>query len=467
MNRGFVYLVSIALLVAGSGSLVWGQANQILNPEFDNGLDSWGLYGGAGFTVSVVPGARLSGANAALIDVTDGSVTSIGIAQGGLVFEKGKTYPVGLTAKADKEREMVILIQLYKPEVPTWVDIVLETVALTTEPQTFLFEYTHNDDSMTDHPAWEANIYLMLKGQWWTIEGSTLISKVWVDRVHVGEQPPLIDSTVRNAQEPQPANEAVDVPFDTALAWTSGEGIASHNVYFGTSVEDVNAADPANPRDVLVSEAQTDAEFNPESPLEFGQTYYWRIDEVNATVDATIFKGAVWSFTVEPYAYPVTNVTATASGSAAGMEPQNTVNGSGHDDLDQHSASATHMWMSAGTLPAWIQFEFDAVCKLDEMWVWNSNQLIESMLGFGAKDVVIEYSTDGETWAALDGVPEFSRAPGSPTYTANTTIDLKGIMARYVKLTIHSNWGGMTQQTGLSEVRFFYVPTVAREPVPT
>ncbi|MGE5293637.1 MAG: LamG-like jellyroll fold domain-containing protein, partial [Solirubrobacterales bacterium] len=174
-----------------------------------------------------------------------------------------------------------------------------------------------------------------------------------------------------------------------------------------------------------------------------------------------------WSFTVEPYAYPVTNVTATASGSAAGMEPQNTVNGSGLDDLDQHSASATHMWMSAGTLPAWIQFEFDAIYKLDEMWVWNSNQLIENLLGFGAKDVAIEYSTDGETWAALDGVPEFSRAPGSPTYTANTTIDLKGIMARYVKLTINSNWGGMTQQTGLSEVRFFYVPTVAREPVPT
>jgi hypothetical protein len=157
---------------------VWGQANQIQNPEFDNGLVSWGRYGASGYTVDVVSGARLSGPNAALMDVTDASVTSIGIAQGGLTFERGKKYPVGLTAKADKEREMVILIQLYKPEGPNWIDIVMERVKLTTEPQTFLFEYTHNDDSMADHPAWEASIYLMLKGQWWAMAGADVPSKV-------------------------------------------------------------------------------------------------------------------------------------------------------------------------------------------------------------------------------------------------------------------------------------------------
>jgi hypothetical protein len=467
MNRGFAYLISLTLLLAGFAPLVRGQENQLLNPEFDNGTNSWGLYGEAGFTFSVVPGARLSGSNAALLDVTDGSVTSIGIYQGGLSFEKGKTYPVGVTAKADRNREMVILIQLYKPEVPTWVDIVLETAALTTEPQTFLFEYTHTDDSMAAHPAWQATLYLMLKGQWWTIEGSTLISKVWVDRVHVGQQPPLIDSTVRSASEPQPANEAADVPNDTTLAWMSGEGIASHHVYFGTAFEDVNAADLNDPRGVLVSEGRTAAEFVPGNPLEFGQTYYWRVDEVNATADRTIFKGKVWSFTVEPYAYPISGITATASASASGMDPQNTVNGSGLNEFDQHSTNSNDMWLSVGTLPAWIQFEFDRVYKLDEMWVWNSNQLIESMLGFGAKNVVIEYSTDGEAWTALENVPEFSRSPGSITYTADTTVDFQGAMARYVRLTVNSNWGGITKQAGLSEVRFFYIPTEAREPVPS
>ena len=184
---------------AGSGAIVWGQDNQIQNPEFDNGLISWGRYGASGYTVSVVSDARLSGPNAALMDVTDASVTSIGISQGNLKFERGKKYPVGLMAKADKAREMVILIQLYKPEGPTWTDIVLQHVPLTTEPQTFLFEYTHNDDSMVDHPAWVATMYLMLKGQWWPMTGDTVASKVWVDRVHVGLQPPLADVRMRAA----------------------------------------------------------------------------------------------------------------------------------------------------------------------------------------------------------------------------------------------------------------------------
>jgi len=30
--------------------------------------------------------------------------------------------------------------------------------------------------------------------------------------------------------------------------------------------------------------------------LEFGQTYYWRVDEVK-TVDGTVSKGTVWEFT--------------------------------------------------------------------------------------------------------------------------------------------------------------------------
>src|SRR4030042_1217923 len=125
MNRGLFYLVSLVLLLGGSGPVVWGQVNQIQNPEFDNGLTSWGTYGAAGFTTSVVSGAHLSGANAALINVTDASVASVGISQGNLKFEKGKKYPIGVTAKADKDREMVILIQLYKPEGPNWIDIVL------------------------------------------------------------------------------------------------------------------------------------------------------------------------------------------------------------------------------------------------------------------------------------------------------------------------------------------------------
>jgi len=48
---------------------------------------------------------------------------------------------------------------------------------------------------------------------------------------------------------------------------------------------------------VLVSQGQAATTYAPAAALEFGTTYYWRIDEVNAPPDSTIFKGEVWSFT--------------------------------------------------------------------------------------------------------------------------------------------------------------------------
>jgi len=98
--------------------------------------------------------------------------------------------------------------------------------------------------------------------------------------------------------------------------------------------------------------------------------------------------------------------------------------------------------------------------------VWNSNQMAESTVGFGVRAVTVEYSTDGATWAELADVSEFAQAPGTNGYAHNTTVDLSGIAAKYVRLTATSNWGGFLPKYGLSEVRFFYVPVLAREPNP-
>ncbi len=286
------------------------------------------------------------------------------------------------------------------------------------------------------------------------------LSDVEVKKIMTG----LTDASL--AQDPNPEDLSTDVPVDTAMSWTPGETAAAHDVYLGTVFADVNEAGRSNAVGVLVSREQADAQYDPEALLDYGTTYYWRIDEVNAAPDSTIFKGQTWSFTTEPYGYPLANVTATASGSQPGMGPENTVDGSGLDDMDQHSVESTDMWTSDGVKPAWIQFEFDAVYTLHELWVWNSNQLVESFLGFGAKDVTIEYSVDGQTWTVLEGVPQFARATGMPTYTTDTTVAFNGVAAKYVKLTIESNWGGAVPSTGLSEVRFFYVPMQAFRPQP-
>ncbi len=178
-----------------------------------------------------------------------------------------------------------------------------------------------------------------------------------------------------------------------------------------------------------------------------------------------ICQGEVWSFTAEPYGYPITKVTATASSSQPGMGPEKTIDGSGLTG-DLHGADGPTMWLSTGAQPNWIQYEFDKVYKLHQLLVWNSNQLIEPFLGFGAKKVTIETSTDGATWTALANVPEFAKASGMPGYTANTTVSFGGIEAKFVKLTIAANWGGITPPTGLAEVRFLYVSVQARAPQP-
>jgi hypothetical protein len=266
------------------------------------------------------------------------------------------------------------------------------------------------------------------------------------------------------AADPAPAVGTTDVPFDVTLNWTAGEFAKTHDVYLGIAAADVNNASRADPLGVLVSEGQDGASYAT-TDLQFGQTYYWRVDEVNAVPSDRIVKGEIWSFTVEPFAYPITDVTATAASAQPGMGPENTVNGSGLNASDQHSIEATQMWMSAGVQPSWIQFEFDQVYQLHELWVWNSNQIIESIVGFGAKDVTIEYSTDGATWTPLANAPEFARATGTPDYTANTIVSFDGVSAKYVRLTINSSWGGLPQ-AGLAEVRFFQIPVQAREPQP-
>ncbi len=264
--------------------------------------------------------------------------------------------------------------------------------------------------------------------------------------------------------DPKPAHGQTDVAQDIVLSWTPGSAGTAHDVYFGTVSQSVSDASRANPQGALAGQNVNGNEYDPAGLLKFGQTYYWRVDEVDAT-SLKISKGDVWSFTVEPYTYPLKNVTATASGSQPGMGPEKTVDGSGLNASDQHSIDAFTMWLSAGAQPSWIRFQFDKVYKLSELWVWNSNQAVENLTGFGARTVTVEYSTDGIAWKALAGVPEFARAPGLATYTHGTVVNFGGALAQYVRLTINSSWSG-GPQAGLSEVRFFYLPVQARQPQP-
>jgi len=274
------------------------------------------------------------------------------------------------------------------------------------------------------------------------------------------------------AAEPNPSDgRQLDVVEGIVLSWKPGAEAVRHDVYFGASLDDVTAAATTTDPGGVYKGRQDLNQYAVGMPLDFGKTYYWRIDEVGGQPSSTIYKGDVWRFTAEPLAYviPGSAITATATSSlSSGTGPQKTIDGSGLDDNDLHSTNMEDMWLSGsmGPQPTWIEYQFDKVYKLHEMWVWNQNQIVESSIGYGFKDVTIEYSVDGADYKTLGTTHQFAQSPGTPDCAHNTTVDLGGVTAKYVRLTANSNWGGWLSQYGLSEVRFFRIPVRAREPNP-
>ncbi|MCP4612651.1 MAG: discoidin domain-containing protein [Planctomycetes bacterium] len=271
-----------------------------------------------------------------------------------------------------------------------------------------------------------------------------------------------------SASEPDPADEQPDVPRDVILRWKSGTGAVTNDVYFGMSFDDVEqATTTVDPGSVYRGNINTNT-YTVTERLEFNKTYYWRVDAVNAS--NTVNKGDVWSFKAEQLAYPVENIIVTASSSEEGKGPENTINGSGLDDtgLLHTNDSVGNMWLSSGDgiQPTWIEYEFDRAYKLHEMWVWNSNDSLESLIGLGFKEVLIEYSANGIDFVTLGTTHEFTKALGTPDYEHDTTIDFGGVAAKHIRLTANSNWGGIFNQFGLSEVRFFQIPVHSRVPGP-
>jgi hypothetical protein len=290
------------------------------------------------------------------------------------------------------------------------------------------------------------------------------VERIYIDEIWWDGDQGL--ETPTKARKPIPASGTTDVPRDGVLIWTPGQYAVAHDVYFGKNRDEVSSAGAASP--LLVSRGQAASIYGP-GRLDFAQMYFWRVDEVNAPPSSTIFKGDVWSFTVEPVAIAIggDRIVATASSEAPDQGPAKTVDGSGLVN-GLHSIALNDMWLSSDTDtgPVWIRYDFDKAYKLHEMLVWNYNgPSLLSMIGL--KDVVVEYSSDGVQWTQIAGVPPFVQASGKDGYASGTTVAFNGVAATSVKITAGSNWSnGIFKQYGLSEVRFMVIPVSAREPEP-
>ena len=84
------------------------------------------------------------------------------------------------------------------------------------------------------------------------------------------------------------------------LSWMPGSFAVSHDVYFGTSFDDVNdGAEGTFVGNISVTFQAVGFEgFPAPDGLMPGTTYYWRIDEVNDADPNSPWKGNVWSFTI-------------------------------------------------------------------------------------------------------------------------------------------------------------------------
>lgn len=91
-------------------------------------------------------------------------------------------------------------------------------------------------------------------------------------------------SAPSKAVDPRPSNGGVAQSSTVVLRWSNGGGACTYDVYFGTDPKPDSSEFKGNVSEVI---------YYP-GTLEYGTTYYWRIDAVNSNRRK---RGGVWSFT--------------------------------------------------------------------------------------------------------------------------------------------------------------------------
>ena len=104
----------------------------------------------------------------------------------------------------------------------------------------------------------------------------------------------------RLAWGPSPADgSTANIDLAKPLVWTPGDGAVKHDVYFGSDEQTVFYADVSDVSGIYRSRQDANS-YTPPDALDYNQTYYWRVDEVEAD-DTEVNKGRVWSFTVADF----------------------------------------------------------------------------------------------------------------------------------------------------------------------
>ncbi|UCE48073.1 MAG: LamG domain-containing protein, partial [Phycisphaerales bacterium] len=104
------------------------------------------------------------------------------------------------------------------------------------------------------------------------------------------------------ASSPKPEDASMLEATWASLSWQPGQLAVSHDLYFGTNFDDVNAGAEGTFVGNLATTQQVVGfpGFPAPEGLQPGTIYYWRVDEVNHADPNSPWKGNIWSFAVPP-----------------------------------------------------------------------------------------------------------------------------------------------------------------------
>ena len=296
MSKKLFFLTSFVLLLSLALQSLANAQNQIPNWEFDEPLNvgtsgHWWLWQSENAVLTVVQGAGLSGNNALKVDTSPGSLDPMQVISSYLKLEQGVTYVISFMAKADTERTVSVKLQ-GRTDNDWQVYWSQGGLQLTTEPQTFTFEYTHTGSTVGGTGNFNADI------DWYfTLSGTDVAA--YFDRVWLGqENPPSPDK----AHKPKPSDGAIHEDTWANLSWDPGISAVTHDVYFGDNFDDVNNGAESTFQGNQAAEFYVVGfpGFAFPDGLIPGTTYYWRIDEINENDPNSPWKGDVWCFLVPP-----------------------------------------------------------------------------------------------------------------------------------------------------------------------
>ncbi|MBN1505591.1 MAG: hypothetical protein JW955_02025, partial [Sedimentisphaerales bacterium] len=224
------------------------------------------------------------------------------------------------------------------------------------------------------------------------------------------------------AENPTPADGATGVGTPM-LSWTPGETATFVDVFVGTT-PDLTAANRVKRQPASIKMIYVMA-----PPLEPGQTYYWRVDAVDAK-GVLISTGDVWSFTMAPvtaftpipangalYQSVDVDLAWTAGQNAFSHEVYFSTN---QDDVANRADAAfqgslVEAMLELPTLPLettyyWAVDEIDALGDKQSGDVWSFTTTIPG-LGAAKRELWL----NGSTGTAVADLTNDARYPGNPT----------------------------------------------------